>query len=142
MCSAAVEYRVMADTAAPDARPFPLCHDSVWGATVDTPMQFGLVPLNGEGIIPTKDGKVELKFKRLKPQGDNTRILAKLRQAPPGSPGAGPGGAGAQIPEDVLDQCIRQSEANGVITFNVALPQAGTHRQEHSLHHSLLASKQ
>lgn len=90
--SAAAEYRIVADSAHPEARPFPACHDLLWGVPLTSPLCYGLYTSSAlEGapnaldaggdparIVADENGTVRLRLLRVNPLGDQARVIPKL----------------------------------------------------------------
>ena len=91
-CSAAAEYRIVADVAHADARPFPACHDLLWGVPLTSPLCYGLYTSSAlEGapnavepggdparLVADASGAVRLRLLRVNPLGDQARVIPKL----------------------------------------------------------------
>ena len=90
--SAAAEYRIVADVAHADARPFPACHDLLWGVPLTSPLCYGLYtssalegatnavePLGDPArLVADASGAVRLRLLRVNALGDQARVIPKL----------------------------------------------------------------
>ena len=82
----------MADVTHADARPFPACHDLLWGVPLTSPLCYGLYTSSAlEGapnavepggdparLVADASGAVRLRLLRVNPLGDQARVIPKL----------------------------------------------------------------
>ncbi|KAK3603019.1 hypothetical protein CHS0354_037766 [Potamilus streckersoni] len=109
--TASAEYKMIADKSASDAAPLPNCSDSNWGPGIPV-AQLGLEPSYSDSVIPTKDGKIHIEFKKTKP----VYLLCKLRK---------PG-----MKEEDLERCVNEADQGDKVIVTGSLPQPGEYGLE------------
>ncbi|KAL8579137.1 hypothetical protein ACOMHN_036076 [Nucella lapillus] len=104
--TAACEYKVVADSAAADAVPVPVCSDSTWGPGFAVE-QLGLTANPPEGLITTTNGKVCLEFRKTMA----AYVLCKLRRN--------------GVEEEELEKYIHDVDFEEGVQVTIQLPSKG-----------------
>ena len=108
---AAIEYKIVCDSAAGDIRPYPQCSDSNWGPGAPV-HQYGLIPSHKEALLQAPGGRAEVSFKKTR----DVRLYARLTKD--------------GMYEDQLEQCITVREQDDQIYVSVNLPARGEYGLE------------
>ena len=108
---AACEYKIVADEAAGDIRPYPQCNDSNWGPGAPV-RQYGLWPSHGTAILSAPNGQAELSFRRTR----DVRLFARLVRD--------------GLDEATLEDAVVVREQDDMVWVSVRLPVRGEYGLE------------
>ncbi|KAH8870597.1 Hillarin [Schistosoma japonicum] len=126
---AACEYKIICDSPARDAQPYPICHDANWGPAWSHVHHYALEPSHSEGVISISNElgssvnsnghhtplpkTVDIRFQKHRPE---VNLLAKLHRN--------------GVSDDFLDQYQRVTETVRETLFHVTLPEPGEYGLE------------
>ncbi|CAH8583625.1 unnamed protein product [Heterobilharzia americana] len=126
---AACEYKIICDSPAREAQPYPICHDANWGPAWSHVHHYALEPSHTEGVIsipseidPSTNSNghqsplpktVDIGFQKRRPE---VNLLAKLHRN--------------GVSDEFLDQYQRVTETVRETLFHVTLPEPGEYGLE------------
>lgn len=126
---AACEYKIICDSPARDAQPYPICHDANWGPAWSHVHHYALEPSHTEGVISIPNEldssvnsnghhapspkTVDIRFQKHRPE---VNLLAKLHRN--------------GVSDDFLDQYQRVTETVRETLFHITLPEPGEYGLE------------